>query len=125
MLVLILFSAVTYTRCAVEDRSCSVHLGPAGEVFWRECLRCVRPWQRVFFVLLISSSLLLSLVWQGRNPVMAKTLLEEMQGLGLTPTRFCWNSVISVHARTGNTTGMTRKLHRAQKAALHERFEQL
>ena len=47
---------------------------------------------------------------------MAKTLLEEMQGLGLTPTRFCWNSVISVHSRTGNTTGKTlhTHLHRAQ-----------
>lgn len=36
---------------------------------------------------------------------MARALLEEMKDLGLTPTRFCWNSIISVHARTGNTTG--------------------
>ncbi|CAN0519590.1 unnamed protein product, partial [Ectocarpus sp. 8 AP-2014] len=35
---------------------------------------------------------------------MARALLEEMKDLGLTPTRFCWNSIISVHARTGNTT---------------------
>lgn len=36
---------------------------------------------------------------------MARALLKEMKDLGLTPTRFCWNSIISVHARTGNTTG--------------------
>lgn len=42
---------------------------------------------------------------QGRNPEMARTLLNEMRELGHAPTRFCWNAVINVHARTGDTEG--------------------
>lgn len=52
----------------------------------------------------------LSCVAKGRNPEMARKLLNEMKDLGLSPTRFCWNSAISVHARTGNTTGRINRL---------------
>jgi len=57
---------------------------------------------------------------------MARKLLNEMKELGLTPTRFCWNSAISVHARTGNTIGrisrLATKRARGGRAALREEF---
>lgn len=42
---------------------------------------------------------------QGRNPELARVLLEEMRGLGHQPNRFCWNGVVNVHARTGDLEG--------------------
>lgn len=36
---------------------------------------------------------------------MARALLQEMRELGHEPNKFCWNAVINVHARTGDTEG--------------------